>query len=99
MSVVDTSRLAVGQEVYMYPGSRGYGYWKGKVVKITSAGVEVRLEAPIEGESLVRFGNWGTELMVDWDKWDCAPEQRPWILDDIPFADRTAELEQAAREL
>jgi hypothetical protein len=99
MSVVDTSRLAVGQEVYMYPGSRGYGYWKGKVVKTTPAGVEVQLEEPIEGESLIRFGNWGTELIADWDKWDLAPEQHPWTLDHIPFADRRAELEQAVRKL
>lgn len=91
---MDTNKLEVGQEVYLYPGSRAYGYAKGKVVKNTSSGVEVQLEEPIHGESLVRFGNWGTELKVDWDKWDFAPEQHPWILDDIPFAERAALLKQ-----
>ena len=50
---MDTNKLVVGQDVYIYPGSRVYGYWKGKVIKTTSAGVEVQLEEPIHGESLL----------------------------------------------
>ena len=96
---MDTKTLAVGQEVYAFPGSRGYGYAKGKVVKITSTGVEVQLEEPVQGESLIRFGNDGTELGVDLHKWNVAPEQQPWTLDDLPFAERTALLERWQRKL
>jgi hypothetical protein len=95
---MDATKLAVGQDVHMYPGCSGYGYWKGKVVKSTSSGLEVQLEEPVRGESLIRFGYWGTELIEDWGKWCLAPEQHPWTLDEIPFAERTASIEQAVRE-
>ena len=96
---MDTTRLAVGQDVYVYPGNQIYGYAKGKVVRSTSSGLEVQLEEPVRGESLIRFGYWGIELIEDWGKWCLAPEQHPWTLDEIPFAERTALIEQAVREL
>jgi len=76
-------KLVIGQEVNMYPGSTGFGFWTGKVVKITSAVVEVQLDEPIRGESLLRFDKDGRELMVDWYKWTCAPDQHPWILHEV----------------
>ena len=92
---MDTKTAMVGQHVYVYPGYSAYGYWKGKVVKVTSAGVEVQLLDPWPGESLIRFGNDGTELEVRRNL-NVAPEQQPWILDAMPFAERTALIEQAS---
>ena len=98
--------LVVGQDVdvaYCQGKDR-----RGKVVKVTPSGVEV------EVADLLRFDNDGYELDVSrrdrlgfgpspGDKfynslWYSAPEFAPWHLDDIPFAERTALLEQAARD-
>jgi len=53
----DVGKLVVGQEVYVFCESEVYGFWKGKVVKITSANVEV-----LVAESIIHFGYDGTEL-------------------------------------
>jgi hypothetical protein len=90
---MDTSKLVVGQNVYLFPGSGGYGYWKGRVVKSTSAGVEVELLDPWPGESLIRFGKDGIELWVRRNM-NVAPEQQPWILDDMPFEERSEHVEK-----
>jgi hypothetical protein len=82
---------------------------RGKVVKVTPEGVDV------EVVDLLRFDNDGYELDVSRrdrfgfgpspeDKfytalWESAPEFAPWHLDDMPFAERTALLEQHARGL
>lgn len=105
-SAVYTKTLVVGQEVYMFCGSEFYGFEKGKVVKITSAGVEV-----LAGKSTIRFDNNGTELEVERRKrhgfepepgfshdrfmqsvWYTAPECGPWQLDDMPFEERKAKI-------
>jgi hypothetical protein len=81
---------------------------KGKVVKATPSGVEVQVA------DLLRFDNDGYELDVSRrdrlgfgpspeDKfytflWQAAPEFGPWHLDDMPFAERTAWLEQRIRD-
>ena len=59
---MNTNKLVVGQDVYLFPGSTGFGFWTGKVVKITSAVVEVQLDEPIRGEFLLRFDKDGREL-------------------------------------
>ncbi len=96
---VDMKSLVVGQEVYVFPGHEAYGYWKGKMVKIVPPGVDVQLDEPVDGESLIRFDYDGEEMLADQQKWDMAPEQHPWTLDDMPFAERTAEIERWQREL
>ena len=54
---MDTRAMVIGQEVYVFCESEVYGFWKGKVVKITSANVEV-----LVAESIIHFGYDGTEL-------------------------------------
>ncbi len=108
---MDTKTLVVGQDVYMFLDP--YPYWfcsqSGKVVKVTPTGVDVQTA----GE-LLRFDHDGYELAVSRrdrlgfgpspeDKfytslWQSAPEFGPWHLDDMLFAERTALLEQKARE-
>ena len=67
----------------------------------------------VQVADLLRFGNDGYELDVSRrdrlgfgpspgekfynSLWYSAPEFAPWHLDDMPFAERTAWLEQAAR--
>ena len=102
---MDTKTLVVGQDVYML--SECY-ISKGKVAKVTPDGVEVH-----SGDERLRFDKDGNELDVSRREslgfgpspeskfytvlWQSAPEFRPWHLDDIPFAERTALMEQAAR--
>ena len=105
--IVGQTRLVVGQDVdvaYCHRKDR-----RGKVVKVTPTGVEV------EVADVLRFGNDRYELddcrrdrlgfgPSPGDKfynslWFSAPEFGPWHLDDMTFAERTALLEQAAREL
>lgn len=78
------------------------------MVKVTPSGVEVQVA------DLLRFDNDGNELDVSRrdrlgfgpspeDKfytslWQSAPEFGPWHLDDMPFPERTALLEQKARD-
>jgi hypothetical protein len=92
--MMDTRALVAGQEVYRFCESEVYGFWKGKVVKITSANVEVRV-----GESIIHFGYDGTELEVERRKrhdrflqssqFSALPAFGVWQLDDMPFEDRT----------
>jgi len=154
---VDTKTLVVGQDVYVVCGR--YGYQKGKVLKISSSGVEVQTageplrfdtnnipvfivgqttlvvgqdvdvaycqrkdrkgkvvkvtptDVEVEVADLLQFDNDGYELDVSRrdrlgfgpspeDKfhtalWQLAPECAPWHLDGMPFAERTALLEQS----
>ncbi len=102
---VDTKTLVVGQDVYMFSGCYGN---KGKVVKLTRRGVDVQTDS-----ELLHFDNNGrsyvTELPSSYDStahplspwgWNGngTYECGPWVLDDIPFAERTALLEQKYRE-
>ena len=104
--IVGQTTLVVGQDVdvaYCQRKDR-----RGKVVKVTPTSVEV------EVADLLRFDNHGKETDASrrerlgfgpspGDKfynflWFSAPEFQPWVLDDIPFAERTALLEQKYRE-
>lgn len=98
---VNTKTLVVGQDVYMFSGVYGN---TGKVVKVTPLGVDVQtadevLHFDTNGRSYV------TELQPSYDptahplspwRWDGngTYECGPWELDDMPFAERTALLEQ-----
>src|ERR1700741_125005 len=106
-SDMDTTKLVVGQDVYMF--NDHYPYWfcgqRGKVVKVMEKGVDVQTAG-----ALLRFDNDGYDIDVcrrdrlgfgpsPEDKfytflWQSAPEFGPWHLDDMPFAERTALLEQ-----
>ena len=98
-TIMDTRKLVVGQEVYMFCESEVYGFEKGKVVKITSAGVDV-----LVGESIICFGYDGTELEVERRKRHdrflqssqsqslALPAFHPWYLDYMPFEERTAKI-------
>jgi hypothetical protein len=81
---MDTKTLVVGQDVYMRSGSYGQ---KGKVVKVTPAGVEVH-----DGVELFQFDIYGQGC--DGHKtYECGP----WEIDDeMPVAERTALWEQAS---
>ena len=84
-----------------------------KAIKITPSHVEVQV-ADLQTGDLIRFDTSGKETDVSRrdrlgfgpspdDKfytslWQSAPEFQPWHLDDMPFAERTALLEQKARE-
>jgi hypothetical protein len=98
--VVDTTKLVVGQDVYMSSGC----YWnEGKVVKVTPSGVDVQtahelLHFDANGRSYV------TELPPSYDstahpmspwRWggNGTYECGPWYIDDMPFAERTAKRE------
>jgi len=146
---MDTSKLVVGQVVYMFCGATAYGFAKGEVVKITSEGVEVKSaelwgpghmeiasgskdrgikitasvvdterwgrESASEEVGIVRLDNNGIELEADRRKrhgfepgpefsqdrfmqsvWYGAPECGPWQLDELPFEERTAKIEETA---
>jgi hypothetical protein len=105
--IVGQTPLTVGQEVEVV---RSQGKNKsGKVVQVTPTGVEV------EVSDLLLFDNNGYELdycrrerlgfgpspgdPFHNSLWHEAPEFGPWHLDDMHFAERTALIEQADREL
>ena len=90
---MDTKTLVVGQDVYIC--SIGVYIQKGKVVKITSSGVDVQTD-----NGLFHFDKDGKECnrneaygLPEW-----GPEWSLWELDDMPFMERTAFMEQAARD-
>jgi hypothetical protein len=99
---MDTKTLVVGQDVYMLGGV----YMNmGKVVKVTPSGVDVLVfKLPwkmrvVDEQMLIRFDNDGKECSRSYEKLGF-PEWVPegWELDDMPFAERTALMEQAARD-
>lgn len=100
------TKLLVGQEVDVAYSQRGDR--RGKVVKVTPTGVEVQVT------DLMRFNNDGYEVddcrrdrvgfgPTPGDRfytflWQSAPEFAPWFLDDMPFAERRALIEQQRRD-
>jgi len=103
--VVDTTKLVVGQDVYMSSGC----YWnEGKVVKVTPSGVDVQAvdERLYSNEQLLHFDANGrsyvTELPPSYDskahpmspwRWggNGTYECGPWYIDgEMTFAERTA---------
>jgi hypothetical protein len=105
--IVGQTTLVVGQEVDVAYSQRKDR--RGKVVKVTPLGVEV------EVSDLLRFDNNGNEPdAIRRDRlgfgpspddnfytflWYSAPEFGPWHIDDMPFAERTALLEQKLHDL
>jgi len=92
--VRDTTKLVVGQEVFVVSGVY---YSNGKVVKVTPEGVEVQLARnPLAGikESIWQFDTKG--MARDYRRVGTA-EYGPYIIDTMPFEERKAELVEAAR--
>jgi hypothetical protein len=107
------TELVAGQEVYMFCGSEHYGFAKGEVVNVTSEGVEVQVVGEplirldnngieLEADRRKRHG-FEPEPGFRHDRfmqsiWYTAPECGPWTLDDMPFAERTANIEESNAE-
>ena len=97
---MDTKLLAVGQDIYMYSGPY---MRKGKVVEITSSGVEVQTANELLQfdcnvnlrtlAELLRFDNAGRGSDEE-GTYECGA----WFIDDMPFAEREALLEQKERK-
>jgi hypothetical protein len=83
---MDTKTLVVGQDVYIESGVYGC---KGKVVKVTPSGVNVQTDKV----GLLRFDNEGKTCDGN-GTFECGP----WCIDDMPFTERTALLEQQYRK-
>ena len=105
---INTNSLLIGQDVYMF--SSGIYLNRGKVVAVTPSGAEVRAQ---DG-TLMQFDANGRETdagrrdrlgfgpspdsRFHTALWNSAPEFQPWELDDMPFAERTALIEQQRRD-
>jgi hypothetical protein len=84
---MDTTKLVVGQEVFVVSGCY---YSDGKVVKVTQEGVEVQLASnPLPGASKAvwQFDTKG-EALNGIGTAECGL----YIMDDMPFEERKAEL-------
>src|ERR1700739_2403519 len=79
---MDTKTLVVGQDVYVEGGWIDIA--KGKVVNITPEGVDVQTD----GGLLLQFDTCGEKKY----------EGRTWYLNNLPFAERTAERRKADEE-
>jgi hypothetical protein len=91
MTTANTKKLEVGQDVYML---NSVYIIKGRVAKVTPSGVDVR-ELPWRnrpGGELRHFDTNGREEYNSREEW--GPEWASFELDDLPFEDRTALLEQ-----
>jgi hypothetical protein len=107
--MMDTKTLVVGQEVYMLSDGDNL-ICNGKVIEVTPSGVEVRtvdhttpsgvhLRKQFE---ILHFDSDGTESEYPYPSRMGVPfgyEHGPWHIDDMPFAERTAELLPSLREL
>jgi hypothetical protein len=89
----DVTKLVVGQEVFVVSG--GY-FSNGKVITVTQEGVEVQLERnPLPGPDNViwQFDTKG-EALNGIGTAECGP----YIIDDMSFEERKAELVEIARK-
>jgi hypothetical protein len=95
---MDTTKLAVGQEVFVVSGCY---YSDGWVVKVTPEGVEVQLASKHLHIGLDNKPIWQTMFRFDAEGKACdgfrTGEYGPYIIDDMPFEERKAELVEAAR--
>ncbi len=83
--MIDIKSLVIGQEVYVLSGVY---ICKGRVVEITPSGI---VHVRTKDTPPLHFDKDGREINnID------ALEGGPWHLDDMPFAERTASLEQIA---
>lgn len=84
------------------------GNRKGKVVNVTPTGVEVQVTDLLSFDSnggetddcrrdRIGFGPSPGDKFFN-SLWFSAPEFAPWYLDDVPFAERTALIEQQGRD-
>ena len=91
VGMMDTTKLVVGHEVFVVSGCY---YSDGKVVKVTPEGVEVQLARnPLPGaaKAILQFDTKG-EALNGIDTAECGP----YVIDDMPFGERKAELLDAA---
>jgi hypothetical protein len=90
---MDTTKLAVGQEVFVVSGCY---YSDGWVVKVTPEGVEVQLASKHLHIGLDNKPIWQTMFRFDAEGKACdgfrTGEYGPYIIDDMPFEERKAEL-------
>jgi hypothetical protein len=89
-AMMDTSKLVVGQTVFM---RSGWYFSDGRVVKVTPEGVEVHLARnPLPGAAEVtwQFDTKGKTL-----NGIGTADGGPYIIDDMPFEERKAELLEA----
>jgi len=105
---MDTKTLTLGQDVYMF--SSGIYLNRGKVIAVSPSGAEIR---SLDGE-LLKFDANGKETdagrlerlgfgPTPGDRFHTAlfngaPEFQAWELDNIPFAEHTALIEQQRRD-
>jgi hypothetical protein len=87
----DTTKLVVGQEVYMICG---YFTRKGKVVKVTSSGVDVEKDGWV-----YHFDPNGKEYEGSRDDMYRIPEDGAQELDNMPFEEREAQMEASLRPI
>jgi hypothetical protein len=93
---MDTKTLVVGQDVHIVSGPY---FWRGKVVKATPEGVEVHTKEELlpSGDLNLRCG---MEQLLHFDNAGKGRDEEgtyecgAWYIDDMPFAERTAWLEQ-----
>jgi hypothetical protein len=104
--IVGQTTLVVGQDVDVAYSQRKDR--RGKVVKVTPDAVEVQVadllqfdkdgkETDASRRDRLGFGP-SPEDKFHTSLWQSAPEFGPWHLDDMPFPERTALLEQKARD-
>jgi hypothetical protein len=100
---MDTTKLVVGQDVFIHSGP--VWHHEGKVISVAPSGVEVQvLGKRFELLKLTRGA--GVKLTGNVVRFDaegaceCGTcECGPWIIDDeVPFAERKSQIEQASRE-
>jgi hypothetical protein len=89
-AMMDTKTLVVGQEVFVVSGCY---YSNGKVAKVTQEGVEVQLvRNPLPGLDKVI---WQFDTKGKARDGVGTAEYGPYIIDDMPFEERKAELVEA----
>jgi hypothetical protein len=84
--IMDTTKLVVGQDVFMKSGCYGCS---GRVVRVTPSGVDVQTPEMVGGlpsmdAKLIRFDNNGRSYATE-ARSSCAPEEhskRPWKPDE-----------------
>jgi hypothetical protein len=84
--ITDTSRLVVGQDVWL--SCVGQGFIEGKVVKVTPEGVDVQTT----GQGMIHFNREG------YLPFGTIYDPLYWRIDSLPFAERRAMLERGRQK-
>ena len=105
-AMMDTKTLVVGQDVYIFDDC--YNSDSGKVTKITPGFVEVTIKVNRIAPGFTPLGvelNIGDEILLTFDRNGKGEDGQftpggygVWHIDDMPFAERTALNEDAARK-